>query len=363
MSFDWLDWIPDRIKQGEAYIPGEQKNTRDWIKLNTNEFPYPPSPRVPEAIALATRDLRYYPNPTGKDLRDCLAAHHAVEEGSIVVFNGCDDALNCCIRGFVDVGERVAMLNPSYSLYGTLIQNHGAERVLVDYLDGFEFPRDALMQCDAKMIMLTSPNAPSGRAFCEEDLVFLLENKNAIFILDETYADFSDWSAIPLIERYENLVVVRSFSKTYGLAGLRVGYAIAQSGAVSALHQIRDVYNSNRLSQAGALAALLDTEYYREKHSELLATRNEFTRFLGEKLQWNYYPSSTNFVFCFPKTKSGATGVAIVKSLFEFLIENHVLVRYFSNHSLVESGLRVSIGTPEEMETVKNLFEKWAHKE
>ena len=363
MNFNWSDWIPGRMKAGKAYVPGEQKNTRDWIKLNTNEFPFPPSHRVGEAIAEASKDIRYYPEPTGRLLREELARKHGVAAESIVAFNGCDDALNCCIRGLTDPGEQVAYLNPSYSLYITLLRNHGAIGMPVEYRADFEFPLEELIACDAKMFMLTSPNAPSGRAFTPEELLKLLAAKEAIFVIDETYADFSDWSAVEDIRDYPNLIVVRSFSKTYGLAGLRVGYAIANSGVIPTLNQIRDVYNVNRLSQAGATAALQDVDYYSTKRALLMETKRSFADFVGNELGWKYIPSSTNFLFLYPATRDGKIGAEAAQSLFAFLIEQHVLVRYFSNHPLVESGLRVSIGTPEEMETVKNLLKQWALKE
>lgn len=363
MKFDWSEWIPARMKAGSAYTPGEQRNTGDWIKLNTNEFPFPPSPDVPTAIAEASQYLRFYPNPTGQALREELGDHHQIDAGAVVLFNGCDDALNCCIRGLVDPGDRVACLNPSYSLYSTLLKNHGAEFVGVEYEQEFDFPFKRLVSCDARMFLLTSPNAPSGRAFKREELIRLLEEKEAIFVLDETYADFSNWSAIPDIQKYPNLIVVRSFSKTYGLAGIRIGYAVAHPDIIPTLHQIRDVYNVNRLSQAGAIAALQDSDYYLEKHRILMETKRDFVAFVGDELKWDQYPSATNFVFIFPEMFQGARGVSVAENLFSFLVENRVLVRYFSTHPLIESGLRISIGTPTEMETVKNLLRKWAHKE
>ena len=363
MDFDWNAWIPGRMKAGKAYVPGEQKNTRDWIKLNTNEFPFPPSPRVGEAVAEASRDIRYYPEPTGRLLREELAKKHGVDIASIIAFNGCDDALNCCVRGLTDPGESVAYLNPSYSLYTTLLMNHGAIGVPVEYGADFEFPLEDLIGCEAKMFILTSPNAPSGRAFRREELLALMDARQAIYVIDETYADFSDWSAVDLIRDYPNLIVVRSFSKTYGLAGLRVGYAVAAPGVMPTLNQIRDVYNVNRLSQAGATAALKDIEYYKEKRTLLMETKRAFAAFVGDTLGWKFIPSSTNFLFFYPATGTGETRAEAAQSLFAFLVEKHVLVRYFSNHPLVQSGLRVSIGTPEEMETVKNLLQQWALRE
>jgi histidinol-phosphate aminotransferase len=358
-TFDWSAWIPARLREGKPYTPGEQKNTRDWIKLNTNEFPFPPSPEVPRAIHAACDDLRLYPDPTGRMLRETLGSWHGVDPASIVLFNGCDDALNCCIRGLVDPGQNVGFLNPSYSLYGVLLQHHGAGQIPVEYLPGFEFPSEGLASCEAKMLLITSPNAPSGCALPRQAVADLLGLRRHVVVLDETYADYSDWSAVSWVQEHPNLIVTRTFSKTFGLAGLRIGYAIACPEVVNVLHQIRDVYNVDRLAQAGAAAALGDREYYAQKHALMAECRNELVEFLTQDLGWGCYPSSTNFVFTLPRHSSGAQGPGVAQKLYTFLVEAKVLVRYFPNHALTSSGLRISIGTPSEMATVRNLLATW----
>ncbi len=362
-NFDWEKWIPERMQKGTPYTPGEQRNTSDWIKLNTNEFPYAPSPRVLEAIQLGVDRLRLYPNPTGEPLREAIGEYHGVSAEQVVIFNGCDDALNCCIRGFTEPEESIGMLNPSYSLYQTLIKNHGAKLNHVEYEADFAFPVETLIADESKVFIFTSPNAPSGRAFSKAELAEVLGRREGIVVLDETYAEFSDWTAIDLISEYPNVMVVRSFSKTFGLAGMRVGYAIGAPEAVNVLHLIRDVYNVNHLSQLAAEAAIRDTSYYSQKVNELVETREKLCTFLSEKLKWKCVPSSTNFLFFYPSLMGGEPSPVTAKSLFSFLVEEKVLLRYFSNHSLVESGLRMSIGTAAQMETVCNLIEKWANRE
>jgi len=359
-TFNWSEFIPERMQKGKAYTPGEQRNTRDWIKINTNEFPFDPSPRVAMAISEATSLLRYYPEPTGKMLREVIAQQNGVDSGQVILFNGCDDALNCCIRGLLDPGEKAAYLNPSYSLYTTLLSNHGVIGVPVEYGADFSLPIEDLNNCDAKMFMLTSPNAPSGVAFAKKDFEQLIQNKKAIFVLDETYGDFSDWSAIPLIQNHPNVIVVKSFSKTFGLAGLRLGFGIVHHDVVETFHKIRDVYNVDRLSQAGGIAALEDRDYYQAKHRIIRETKAVFCRFFSDELGWRFHPSSTNFLFVYPKNCDGQEGKEVAQELYSFLVENRILVRYFSNHPLIESGLRISIGTPEQMKKVQDQIRRWA---
>lgn len=360
-GFQWSDYIPERMKSGKAYIPGEQRNTDDWVKLNTNEFPFSPSPAALQAIVDASGKLRYYPDPTGAELRETIASEHDVGPDQVVLFNGCDDALNCCIRGLLEPGDCAAYLNPSYSLYTTLLSNHGVNSVPVEFDEHFALPVEALCACDAKMILLTSPNAPSGVAFEEGDFKRLLQQKEAIFVVDETYGDFAEWSAIPLIRDFPNLIVVKSFSKTFGLAGLRLGFGIMSAEVTETFHKIRDVYNVDRLAQAAGVAALKDRCYYEGKHLEIRHTREVFSSFIEHELGWRVFPSSTNFVFVFPKNPKGESGSEIAQQLYSFLVENRILVRYFSNHPLIEAGLRVSIGTSEQMDLVQNLMKRWAN--
>jgi histidinol-phosphate aminotransferase len=359
-AFNWDSFIPPRIKANRPYVPGEQKNTRDWIKLNTNEFPFPPSPTVADAVQAACANLRLYPDPTGRALREGLADLHQVSPDSIVLFNGCDDALNCCIRGIIDPGEKVGFLNPSYSLYNVLLQNQGAVQQPIEYKKGFELPLEELCTSDAKMLILTTPNAPSGRPFERAQFEKLLQDpKPRVIVADETYADYASWSLVSLVKDYPHLIVTRSFSKTYGLAGMRVGYTIASPEANRILHQIRDVYNVNRLSQAAALAAIQDRAYYAGKHALIAQTRGDFASFVTTGLGWQCLPSATNFLFILPTDAKGEASPEFAQKLQAFLVEHRVLIRYFPNHPLTSAGLRVSIGTPEEMKTLKELLASW----
>lgn len=359
MSFSWKTRIPERVANAQPYVPGEQKNEGGWIKLNTNELPYPPSPRVAEAVAEAASRLRLYPDPSGTPVREAIAGRFDIRPEQVMLGNGCDDILNVCVRTFTEAGDPVGYLDPSYSLYKNLIINHGARLAPISYGPGFAFPMERFASTPVKMLILTSPNAPSGVAFSSDQLASVLEKTECPTIIDETYADFSTWTAIDLISKYPQLLVARSFSKTYGLAGLRFGYLIGSSEVMPYLHRIRDVYNVDRLAQAGALVAFLDTGYYKEKHTELKNTRNRFSEILEHEFGWTVYPSSTNFVFTIPKDKQGNESPAFARALYTFLVEHRILVRYFDNHPLVSSGLRISIGTPAEIEKLTQILLQW----
>ncbi len=359
MSFSWKSRIPARVANAQPYVPGEQKNDGGWIKLNTNELPYPPSPRVAEAVADAAGRLRLYPDPSGTPVREAIASRFSINSDQVMLGNGCDDILNICVRTFTEPGDPVGYLDPSYSLYKNLIINHGARLAPICYDDGFGFPMARFKSTPAKMLILTSPNAPSGVAFSSDQLASVLEKTECPTVIDETYADFSTWTAIDLISKYPQLLVARSFSKTFGLAGLRFGYLIGSPDVMPYLHRIRDVYNVDRLAQAGALAAFLDTEYYRLKHTELKATRNRFSDLLQSQFGWTVYPSSTNFVFAIPKDAQGNENPTVARDLYTFLVAHRILVRYFDNHRLIASGLRISIGTPDEMEKLTQILLEW----
>ncbi len=360
MSFDVQDFLPERVQSARAYVPGKQINTTDWLKINTNEFPYAPSPKVAEAVTKACKDLRLYPEPTGEALRMALAKKHEVKPEQILLGNGCDDILNIALRTYSDTGDIIAYLNPSYSLYPVLIHNHAARGLPIEYLPDFEFPLEAATGADYRMLFLTSPNAPSGVGISNVSIRQVLSQKRAMTVIDETYSDFAEETTVPLIAEYPHLIIAKSFSKTYGLAGLRVGYAIGHASVIAEMHKIRDVYNVNRLSQAGALAALQDTEYYGTKQAEIMRAREDFQIFLQNVLRWKTLPSQTNFLFTYPQRPGDSEPTGnLAKELYNFLVEKKILVRYFSSHPSIESGIRISIAQPDEMEFLKSQLLAW----
>lgn len=344
------------------YTPGIQPDDQGWIKLNTNENPYPPSPRVHEAILKQLGSdsslLRLYPNPQSLGLRHAVAAAHKVEVSQVCIGNGSDDILNLLIRVFGAQDKPIASITPSYSLYQTLVKAQGAPWIDIPFDRSFRLPIDQAADCGANLLFLTSPNAPTGVAFSPEEIATLAERFPGMLVIDETYINFGGQSALPLLQRFPRLVLTRSFSKAYGLAGLRLGYALAHPDTISLLDRIRDSYNVDRLAQAAAIAAIQDIHYYQQIFDTLIATREEFIRYLDSR-GWFTYPSKANFVFTAPQGKNGQSSPETADNLYRYLLDHKILVRYFGNHELTAHFLRISIGSEQEMSQLKVLLESW----
>lgn len=343
-----------------AYVPGKQPQDADWIKLNTNENPYPPSPRVAEAIAAEAGDpLRKYPNPISAPLREKLAEHfHLPNSDWAFVGNGSDEILNLLIRTFCDAEAGAGYMVPSYSLYPVLLSIQNAKQVIVDFDSSMTLPVEAVANCDANIFFLTSPNAPTGVAFSTDEIRRLAETYPGILVVDEAYGAFAEESAISLVEEFPNLCVTRTFSKSHSLAGMRVGYLLGNPELVGLLDKVRDSYNVNRISQVAGLAALSDVEYYDELIKKIKATRDNFANKL-DALNWFSYPSQANLIFTQPVNSLGEKGPEVAKSLFDFLFREKILVRYFGNDFRTDSFLRISVGSEAEMESLNEAINQW----
>ena len=347
----------------EAYTPGHQPGDGPWIKLNTNENPYPPSPQVAEAIraVLAEDRLRRYPDPRSMALRETLAAFYGLEAGQVLVGNGSDDVLNLLIRTFADPRQRTVLTVPSYSLYPVLLNIQNGTSRPVPFTRDMKLPVDALLaNPDAtaeSLLLLTSPNAPTGVAFPNEELRRLAAGFPGLLVVDEAYGEFAPETAIDLLGEFPRLAVTRSFSKTYGLAGLRLGYLLGHPDLIDRVDRLRDSYNVNLLSQAGGVAALQDRAYYTDVIQKILATRDAFSAWCASQ-NWFTYSSATNFVFTEPR-KQGATGKEVARDAFRWLEKNRILVRSFPSHPLTESFLRITVGREEEMVTVQEVLKAW----
>jgi len=333
------------IAEMAGYVPGFQpENEAEWIKLNTNENPYPPSPQVIEAIrAEVGQDgarLAKYPDAGSKRVRAVAAELFGVDPSWVITANGSDELLNNLIRAFVGEGERLAFVHPSYSYYGTLAEIQGAE---IDHfgLDE-EFRLVDFPECyTGKLLFLTSPNAPLGFRFSNDYIREIAGRCAGILVVNEAYADFAEGTALALVGRCENVVVTRTFSKSYSLAGMRLGLAVARPEVIAALDKIRDHYHLDRLALVAAEAALLDQGWLNENLRKIKKTREWFATRLRE-LGYRVIPSQANFVFVTPPDRDG-------KRVYEALFTRQILVRYFSD-PLLKHGLRISIGTPAEME-------------
>ncbi len=342
----------------QPYAPGKQPGEGGWIKLNTNELPYGPPPAVGEAIASEVDKLARYPNPVSRDLREALARFHGLSPAQVIVGNGSDDILNLLVRVFGGLGRTTLDTTPSYSLYPVLATISGGVIQSIPFGKAFNLPVEALAGSGAQLLFLTCPNAPTGVRFPLSQLEELSRRFTGILVIDEAYAEFAEESALALLKEFENVVITRTFSKAYGLAGLRVGYGMASAEVISLLDRVRDSYNVNRLSQAGAMAALASMDYYRAAIAEIKATRERVRSALDE-LGWLVYPSEANFLFGAPVGVDGCPGPKVAADLFSFLENRKILVRYFPKHPLTEAFLRISIGSPLEMERFIEEVTSW----
>lgn len=359
-QFDPLQLALPHIRSLQAYVPGAQPVGGGWIKLNTNELPYPCSPKVAPAVAAEIQRLPLYPHPTSLRLRETVAAYHGLNPAQVIVGNGSDDLLNLLVRAYCNCDRPVAVTAPSYSLYQTLIAIQNGGLCEIQLPPSMNLPVADLVATGAPLLFLTSPNAPTGVAFSRTSIENLLQQFKGIVVLDEAYVDFADWSGAELIQHYPNLMVTRTFSKSYGLAGLRVGYALGDPRLVELLDRLRDSYNVDRLAQAGAIAALNDRTYHQEVISKVKATRTLFQRSLALR-GWHTYPSQTNFVFTRPQLSDGQYGVNIAGSLFEHLYNARILIRKFPSHPLTAAYLRISIGTDAQMDALNEVIDQWQH--
>lgn len=345
-----MSYLRKNIADMAGYVPGFQPPDEDrWVKLNTNENPYPPSPRVIKAIQDATGDdLRKYPDASSSAGREAAAELYGYPVDWVIMANGSDELLNNLIRACVGEGEEVAYLHPSYSYYATLAGVQGAQIRTFALTESGEiqgFPE----RYDGKLFFLTNPNAPLGLRWDVKVVAALADRCDGLLVVDEAYADFAEGNCLDLVRQKPNVVVTRTLSKSYSLAGMRLGLAIARPEIIAALDKIRDHYNLDRLAQTAVAAALNDQSYFRSCIERICATREWFCNELG-KLGYHVIPTSTNYLFASPPDRDG-------KRVYDALYQRKILVRYFSDPVLAH-GLRISIGTRDEMEkTLQALVE------
>lgn len=336
----------ERIRDMVPYTPGEQPKGRTFVKLNTNENPYPPAPGVGKAIQAAGESLRLYPDPECTALREALAAYHGVTPEQIFVGNGSDEVLAICFQAFFGGEKAVVFPDITYSFYPVYAGLYGVAYRTIPLNDDFTVPVEQFLGGNGG-VLLPNPNAPTGRALPLEDIARLAEgNPEVAVIIDEAYVDFGAETALPLLKRYPNLLVVRTMSKSRSLAGLRVGYAIGSANLIAALNCVKNSFNSytlDRLAQAGALASVEDETYFQENRRKVMATRARSAAAL-EELGFTVWPSKANFLFA---THPGHSG----KELMDGLRERGVLVRWW-NQPRISNYLRISVGTDKEMETL-----------
>ncbi len=343
------------VRQLDAYVPGEQPYISGLIKLNTNENPYPPSPKVLAAVRRAVDGrLRLYPNPTAQPLRERLARLHRTTPAHVFVGNGSDECLALAVRAFVepaasdgsaDAASMVQYFTPSYSLYPVLTDAHGARRNAVPLPADFGLPsvpdlrRSRKWRFDAALSLVTTPNAPSGRGYPTVDLAALCRAQRGVVVLDEAYVDFAEEHAMRLALAHRHVLIARTFSKAYSLCFQRVGYVVGHPVLIDALDRIRDSYNVNGLGQVAAVETLKQLPYYRANFRRIVSTREALTRELTS-LGFRVLPSQTNFLFAAPPQFPARDWLARLR-------KRRILVRWFDVPD-VRDYLRITIGRPSE---------------
>jgi histidinol-phosphate aminotransferase len=345
-----MGYSRENIESAEGYTPGFQPAQTDVTKLNTNENPYPPSPRVVEAARrAAAHDLHLYPDPMAGALRAKAAQVYGVPAEQILAGNGSDELLTMLIRTCVEPGARVAFPIPTYSLYHTLVAIGGGCVVTVPFPADFELPVDGLVAAAARITVVCNPNAPSGTLAPLDTLRELGRRLDGLLVVDEAYVDFAAGSAMSLVGELDNVLVLRTFSKSFSLAGLRIGLALGPPPFMAEMAKVKDSYNLNRVSMAAATAALDDLESMRSNVARICATRTRLCDALAQ-LGFEVLPSQANFVLA-RRPGEDLSGV------FEQLRERGILVRYFAT-PMLRDALRISVGTDDEIDALLSALRR-----
>lgn len=333
-------------KSLEPYVPGEQPKDKKYIKLNTNENPYPPSPKVIGAIKNNVDEtLKLYPDPNGDELKKTLANYYGLKKEQVFVGNGSDEVLAFSFMAFFDSNESIVFPDITYSFYPVYANIFKIDYDLVPLNEDFTLPVEKFFYADGGVI-IPNPNAPTGNYIGLDHIEKILNNnKDKVVIIDEAYVDFGGESAIKLIDKYPNLLVIQTLSKSRSLAGLRVGFAFGNEDLINGLESVKNSVNSytlDKLALVGAVEAINDDQYFNETRSKIISTRERVTNELKER-GFNIIPSKSNFIFItHPSMKA--------EEIFMKLREESILVRYF-RQPRIDNYLRVTIGNDEEMDT------------
>ena len=340
--------LSERMKRLKPYVPGEQPQDRKYLKLNTNENPYPPSPHVKKLLESFDADrLRLYPDPSAIKLREKIGERYGLNKEQVFVSNGSDEALSFCFYALFD-SRNGKLLFPEvgYSFYPVYCDYYGIEYEKIPVTNELAIPVEEFVSRKGSCgLVFANPNAPTGTCLTRRDVLYLLENYPAEkpVLIDEAYIDFGGESAVPLLRDHKNLLLVRTFSKSMSLAGIRLGFVMAGKELIDALVTVKDSFNSypvSMLTQRIGEIALSDEPYYRSINNTLVAVRERFSSDLG-KLGWTVLPSKANFVFV---RKEGVQG----KEIYLKLKERAILVRHFDAEK-VRDFVRITIGTQEDM--------------
>ena len=342
--------ITESVKKLEAYTPGEQPKAKNVVKLNTNENPYPPSPKCAAALKGFDLDrLRRYPDPVFTALRARLAKIWKTTPEHIFVGNGSDEILTLAAKAFVEDDESIGSLDPSYSLYKTLAAIRNVPFTPTPLKTDFAW--DGKIKGSPALFLLTNPNAPTGVFAPLELIAKAVKHFKGVLLVDEAYADFAKTNGVPLAtaQTNRNVIVMRTLSKSFSLAGLRLGYCIGPKDLIAALYKVKDSYNVDAVAQSVALAALNDLKWMRANVAKVRRTRTRVAKVLARR-GWDVLPSESNFLFVRPAHRPAA-------ALFEALRTQNIFVRYFKGPRTGDR-LRVTIGTDEEMDILLNALKR-----
>jgi histidinol-phosphate aminotransferase len=336
-----LSFIRPAVREMDGYVPGEQPPPGSRVvKLNTNENPFPPGEKVMQALRdLSPESLRRYPSPTADCFRRAAGKLLGVSPDCILAGNGSDDLLTIATRTFIPPAGTLAFPEPTYSLYSVLACLQAAKAVAVPWEEDWSLPIAALVATKADAIYLANPNAPSGTFVPPAEIEKLAGSFDGLLLIDEAYADFAEANCLSLVQRFPNVIVTRTMSKAYSLAGLRFGFAVAQASVVAEMNKVKDSYNCDAVSQAVATAAIEDQEYARRAWDHVKAERQRLTETLRE-FGWSVLPSQANFILA---SCPGGDG----KGTYLGLKSQGILVRYFDLPGLKDK-VRITVGTVQE---------------
>jgi len=334
-------FVRANVQKMEGYAPGEQPAPGERVvKLNTNENPFPPGAKVMQAIReVEPETLRRYPNPLGQAFRDAAAQVFSITPDMILCGNGSDDILTIATRTFIAPGGVLAYPDPTYSLYPVLAKLEDAKVSPVPWGNEWSLPLDELVDAKADAIYLANPNAPSGTFVPPSQIATLASKFDGLLLVDEAYVDFAEDNCLDLVREFSNVVISRTFSKAYSLAGMRFGYAIAQPEVIHEMMKVKDSYNVDAISVIAATAALLDQESARKTWEYIRGERQRLTSEL-QQLDWSVLPSQANFILA--TVPGGRAEEAYLK-----LKHQGILVRYFPKPGLTDK-LRITVGRAEE---------------
>lgn len=352
-----MNYLSEKARSIVPYTPGEQPRDKKYIKINTNENPYPISPAAAQAAQAALADSPLYPDPEAVQLKEVIARREGLDISQVFCSNGSDEALAFSFMAFFDKSKKVLFSDITYSFYPVYARLFGIAYETVPLDENFQIDVDKYMK-DNGGIIFPNPNAPTGIFLPLVKIEELLEYNldKAAVIVDEAYIAFGGESAAGLINKYPNLLVVRTLSKSHSMAGLRVGYCLGNSALIDGLNRIKNSFNSyvvDRCAMAAAAAGLADEEYYNQTSRKIMATRERVRNRLLE-LGFSVLPSAANFIFISPPGQDA-------RGLYSFLREHGVLVRYFEGER-VDKFIRVTIGTDEQMNEFLRIAELFLNK-